>query len=152
MRKWDAADGIDALFEKCAPSLLPHAPHPTSDSEVQALLDSIRKRSATGSVDIGLGLVLGLLIGAAFALPIGLTIAEREGFDSIRAAMLSLAIGGVSACVAGGSVEAILRGRIVARRMARNAYLKYQLDPAQFTRLAESYPRRIRNAVRHAAM
>jgi hypothetical protein len=139
------------LFEKCAPELETEVPQLTSDSDLRKLLTWIRKQSSIDAVDIGVGLVVGLLIGAASALSVGLYLANQEGYDPIKAGLLSLVAGAVPGSIIGSLVEAILNGRKVARKMITAAYHKYQLDLDKLAALAQSYPHRIRSAVRSAS-
>jgi hypothetical protein len=148
--EWSPAQGIRSLFEKCCPKLLPNAPQLTSDSEIRALLKLVQRRSSVESVDIGVGLVAGVLIGAALALSVGLYLANQEGSDSFGAGFVALMIGAVFGSIVGSFVEAILKGRKLARRMILAAYQKYQLAPDRLTALARSYRHRIRSAVRFA--
>jgi hypothetical protein len=146
--RWSYAEGVRALFEKCAPALLAHAPQLTADDDLRPLLSWVQRRSSVDSVDIGVGVIEGALVGAVLGVGVALYVLAQGGYDAIRTVMLWLPLGGVAGMVVGATAEAVLKGRKVAREMIAAAYLKYRLNPVRLTDLSHSYRARVRSAVR----
>ncbi len=144
---WSAAQGIQALFDKCGVGTQLQVPRMDSDSDIQSLLSWVQRRSALTRVNLGSGPRLGTLVGAGLGLVIGIGVAILGPFDRIRAVFLSLGAGLVLGLIVGVTYEVIVRGRHYASEKIAVAYHKYQLDPERLTALSQSYKGRIRAAV-----
>src|SRR5262245_6940031 len=147
---WNYRDGIEALFEMCAPQYDFGPLRFSTEDEVISLLQAPALATKYTKIDLNvqwLPPLIGGCVGAALAVvPAALSRAENM-FGAVALAILGGGfVGGLLGILAGG----FLTSEKIARTTIEYNALKYDIDGDLLTDVAANFPGRIRRAVKAA--
>jgi hypothetical protein len=148
---WSPIKGLPLLLKKLGivdPIALPES---TSDVRLHSLLSSVEKRSSATRLQLSpIGLIVGPIVGALLALPLGLWLDDGQPgrFKPGQIVVLLCIAGGFAGIILGPTIEFFLwRDRSVLARITET-HEKYRLDLQRLEELAGAYSKRIRKAVK----